>query len=193
MKNKFNLLIGLLFLSFMVFSCSEDHTGNSDGSSDNSEYNSLKNVNTPVTDYAFEDMRIDIGIELLKVPKRIRAMTNTSDLTNKALDCSFGFGFCITISIDWDAIQAPHLGGVDPITTGENQVIAVYKPDETTGTVTFYFPNDLTSLDQFSEEDIQEFTIFEDLEIAEGMVLKPGDYPLQYDSLGNLAYVVDMY
>ncbi|WP_430612557.1 hypothetical protein [Flavobacterium sp. JP2137] len=153
----------------------------------------MKNVNTAVTDYTFEDMRIDIGIELLKVPIRMRSMASTSYLSAKSLDCSFGFGFCITISNEWNAIQAPHLEGVAPITTEENHVIAVYKQDEIAGTVTFYFPNDLTSLDQFSEEDIQEFTIFEDLEITEGMVWKPGGYPLQYDSLGNLGYVMEMY
>ena len=75
--------------------------------------------------------------------------------------------------------------------TGE--VVAIYNIDEVSNVATFYLPEELVDLPQFTISDIEEFTVFEDLDMGNGTILKRGDYPLQYDDYGNLVYVIDTY
>jgi hypothetical protein len=49
----------------------------------------------------------------------------------------------------------------------------------------------LTDFSEFSVDDVQEFTVYEDLDMGNNVVLKPGDYNLQFDSYGNFVYVID--
>lgn len=44
-----------------------------------------------------------------------------------------------------------------------------------------------------SKSDVFEFTNYEDMEVEKNVILKPGEYPLQYDSKGNYPYVTDNY
>jgi|SRR5690606_18697492 len=141
-----------------------------------------------VSNYAADDFRIRFKFAVLKVPRRIKAIDSST-----SIDCNFGLGFCVSISIEWN-FQDPHLGGVEPMvlnSTGE--VVAIYNIDEVSNVATFYLPEELVDLPQFTISDIEEFTVFEDLDMGNGTILKRGDYPLQYDDYGNLVYVIDTY
>lgn len=75
----------------------------------------------------------------------------------------------------------------------EEEIIAIYNINESDKKVTFYLPEELTDFSEFSVDDVQEFTVYEDLDMGNNVVLKPGDYNLQFDSYGNFVYVIDMY
>lgn len=77
--------------------------------------------------------------------------------------------------------------------SNSEDIAMVYKIDKKNKKVIFYVPNNLTSIKAFSQSDVAEFTIYEDMEVEKNVILKPGKYPQQYDSKGNYAYVTDTY
>lgn len=198
---KIHVFLGMLLLSAIIFSCSSNdevqesviyNNGLNNFESGNNEFEAQA-APYSISEYAETDFRIRISIRLLKVPKRINPTKPFSTSSAAAIDCSFGFGVCVDITISWFA-QDPALYGLAPkVLPDTEEVIAVFNHDPVNKKVTFYVPKDMGLLPEFSSEDLQKFTIYEDLDMGEGVVLKPGDYDAQYDSLGNFVYAVDTY
>lgn len=186
---KIVFLLTSILIVLLMSSCSDsDEKGVNGNEMTINDDNLNTTFSVSVANYEDAWPRFRIQIQLLKVPKRIRAVE-----TSQNLDCSFGLGFCMSIGIDW-GIQNPHLAGVDPTALmSEEEIIAIYNINETDKKVTFYLPEELTDFSEFSVDDVQEFTVYEDLDMGNNVVLKPGDYNLQFDSYGNFVYVIDMY
>ncbi|MGS4347104.1 hypothetical protein ACKUSY_16245 [Myroides odoratus] len=184
MRKLFFLLAGILFSSLILFSCSDENKEVFNNTQKIVDISNEEVEAKPIPDFDVNDFRIVIYFKALKVPKRISPTGGGS-----GINCSFGFGFCAGILITWYQVPYPH----QPEVLKNEDVALVYKIDKDYKRVIFYAPSSLTSLNEFSQSDVAEFTIYEDMIVEKGVVLKPGDYPKQYDSKGNYAYAVDIY
>lgn len=104
---KIVFLLTSILIVLLMSSCSDsDEKGVNGNEMTINDDNLNTTFSVSVANYEDAWPRFRIQIQLLKVPKRIRAVE-----TSQNLDCSFGLGFCMSIGIDW-GIQNPHLTGV---------------------------------------------------------------------------------
>lgn len=186
MKRIIYLLVGIVFLSFSLFSCSDENSEILNNDLQNVVYSGDEEEYKPIEDYTIDNPRIVIYFQLLKVPKRISPTGGGSG----GINCSFGLGFCFGIYWADYQVSGPSF---EPKVLEKGDVSIIYKIDKDNKKVILYLPSDLTSLQAFTQSDVTEFTVYEDMEIESKVILKSGDYPVGYDSKGNLAYVIDMY
>ena len=171
----------LLFsLTILCLACSEEGINTSDSVAMGSEDNNLKmRTGSPCPEgttgslsYEFDTMRLH------------RASRN----------CERGFGICSdgfwTIDCeDEDGMliaQAP-LG----LSNGKTQGKAFIHPTEKT--LNLYFPGELTSDENFTAEDFLSFGVEKDWEISKDIIVKEGDYTLDYTPNGLIKIVLEIY
>lgn len=178
---KLNKLLSVLFLSlFFTTACS-----------DNERIQEETNNNKSMSlDYAAADPRLTIEIKFLKVPKRINPITPNSPAST---GCTFGLGLCITISLDVFSLDTSIQKSAPSVLINDNAIIAVFNHNSATKKANFYLPKKMLDFKEFSQEDMEEFTVYEDMDLGQGLILKRGDYGVQYDSNGNYVYTVDTY
>lgn len=119
---------------------------------------------------------------------------NTMRLHRASKNCEKGFGICsdgfwvIDCADEFGTLiaQAP-LGRSGK----ETQSRAFIHSDK--GNVNLYFPSELTEQEGFSPEDFEFFSVDEDWEITTDVLIKKGDYPLNYTSNGLIQIVLETY